>query len=92
MANKMEVTICVPPEHEQHIAQLSWITDEVIEPGTDGTIDTWAALTVENGFLELIIYPPNDSEPWRFPFNEVVTILQEGKLKLLDLYPEFQKT
>ena len=87
MTSQMRVSICVPPPHERHVAQISWDTVESITEGDESTTDIWAEVTSDG---DVLIYPPDGGEPRRFPLGSVMDALVEGHRRLSEIYPDLE--
>lgn len=43
----------------------------------------WAELNQEGPELELEVYPRIDGQPWKVPYHQVISALEEAKKKLV---------
>ena len=87
---KLDVTICAPPHREKHVAEIGLQTDEIIRPGTQGSWRPIGEIIIDNGFLEFEISPFEENALRTFGFQEFIDALQEGKERLLEIYPDMK--
>jgi len=69
--NKVLICISSPPDREKLVAEI-FINNE-----------QFAELNQESNELEFEIYPKRDGSPWGVTYNEILSLIQDAKLKLL---------
>jgi hypothetical protein len=70
MNTPWRICLSSPPDREKLVAEIFF-----------GDMQ-WAELNQEGSELELEFYHRTDSQPWRIPYNQVVSALDDAKKKL----------
>ena len=69
--NKMRMDIASPPDREKLVAELFLGSEQ------------WAEIHQEYGHLTVQLYPRRDGQPWEFPLDEAVGMLQRAGRRLV---------
>jgi len=67
----MRMDIASPPDREKLVAELFYGSEQ------------WAEIHQELGHLTLQLYARRDGQPWEFPFDEAVSMLQRAGRRLV---------
>lgn len=71
MSTKWRVCISSPPDREKLVAEIFFEDQQ------------WAEMNQEGPELEIEIYPRADGQPWRISNDQMISVLEEAKKKLV---------
>ena len=71
----LHIEIASPPDREQAVCEV-WDSGE-----------QFAEINQEHGQLTLEIYPRREGQPWVFPFDDLLTVLERARGRLIGREP-----
>ena len=76
MKGRIEICVSSPPDREKLVA-------DVLVESDDGVLEQLLEINQEHDELQIEIYPRRSGEPWVFPYDVFLELLEKARKRLV---------